>query len=471
MTPDDDKESEEQKKDDKESEEQNQKDAGKQQFATISAKKGKSKQKEVTNDAQPAQLNADMAADFARKIQIIQAASTSSSAAKDPIEAKHHKYQFWETQPVPQFNTKITENNYIDPPLDVSKVRKESYSLPEPFVWSDIDLNTNEQLDELYTLLTENYVEDDENMFRFDYGKNFLKWALMPHGWRHQWHCGVRAGTSAKLLAFIAAVPATIRIYDQTIRVVEINFLCVHKKLRSKRLAPVLIKEVTRRVNLLGVFQATFTAGIIIPKPVCTCRYWHRSLNPKKLIEANFSHLGKNMTLHRTIKLYKLPENTESHLTPLNKDFVQGAFKLLSEYLSKFDLAPVFTVEEFEHFFLPRDDVIYTYVVEDSGTVTDLISFYSLPSTIMHHTHHKSIKAAYSFYNVAGSVPLIRLMNDALILARNLGFDVFNALDLMDNKGILEDLKFGIGDGNLQYYLYNWKCPDIAPDRIGLVLQ
>jgi hypothetical protein len=36
---------------------------------------------------------------------------------------------------------------------------------------------------------------------------------------------------------------------------VEINFLCVHKKLRSKRLAPVLIKEVTRRVNLQGIFQ------------------------------------------------------------------------------------------------------------------------------------------------------------------------------------------------------------------------
>jgi hypothetical protein len=34
---------------------------------------------------------------------------------------------------------------------------------------------------------------------------------------------------------------------------VEINFLCVHKKLRSKRLAPVLIKEITRRVNLTNV--------------------------------------------------------------------------------------------------------------------------------------------------------------------------------------------------------------------------
>ncbi len=54
---------------------------------------------------------------------------------------------------------------------------------------------------------------------------------------------------------------------------VEINFLCVHKKLRSKRVAPVLIREITRRVNLTGIFQAVYTAGVVLPKPVSTCRY------------------------------------------------------------------------------------------------------------------------------------------------------------------------------------------------------
>ena len=54
---------------------------------------------------------------------------------------------------------------------------------------------------------------------------------------------------------------------------VEINFLCVHKKLRSKRVAPVLIKEITRRVHQQGVFQAVYTAGVVLPKPVASCRY------------------------------------------------------------------------------------------------------------------------------------------------------------------------------------------------------
>lgn len=37
----------------------------------------------------------------------------------------------------------------------------------------------------------------------------------------------------------------------------------------------------------------------------------------------------------------------------------------------------------------------------------------------------------------------------------------------MDNKEFLEVLKFGIGDGNLQYYLYNWKCPSIEPEKVS----
>lgn len=37
--------------------------------------------------------------------------------------------------------------------------------------WSDIDLLKDDQLDEFYYLLTNNYVEDDDNTYRFDYSR------------------------------------------------------------------------------------------------------------------------------------------------------------------------------------------------------------------------------------------------------------------------------------------------------------
>ena len=126
--------------------------------------------------------------------------------------------------------------------------------------------------EEVYQLLTNNYVEDDDAMFRFDYSRAFLKWALQPPGFRPEWLVGVRVAGGGKLVAFITGVPATIRVVARSMRMAEINFLCVHKKLRSKRLAPLLIKEVTRRVNLCDIWQASYTAGVVLPKPVAICR-------------------------------------------------------------------------------------------------------------------------------------------------------------------------------------------------------
>jgi glycylpeptide N-tetradecanoyltransferase len=86
----------------------------------------------------------------------------------------------------------------------------------------------------------------------------------------------------------------------------EINYLCVHKKLRSKRLAPVLIKEVTRRVNLQGMFQAVYTAGTQLPKPVSACQYFHRLINVRKLCDIRFTRLPPKMTMNLFERMHKL---------------------------------------------------------------------------------------------------------------------------------------------------------------------
>lgn len=214
--------------------------------------------------------------------------SLMRSVAKTPEEAMTKTFKFWSTQPVPKFDEKIEQNEAIESDKPNSELRQEPYMLPAGFKWEELHLDDPVVLSELYTLLNENYVEDDDAMFRFDYQPEFLRWALQPPGWRREWHVGVRVEKSGLLVGFISAIPGKVRIYEKTPNVVEINFLCVHKKLRSKRVAPVLIREITRRVNLTGCFQAVFTAGVVLPKPISTCRYWHRSLNPKKLIQVRF---------------------------------------------------------------------------------------------------------------------------------------------------------------------------------------
>lgn len=53
-------------------------------------------------------------------------------------------------------------------------------------------------------------------------------------------------------------------------------------------------------------------------------------------------------------------------------------------------------------------------------------------------------------------------MHDALILARNHNFHVFNALTLLDNPLFLKEEKFEPGDGKLHYYLFNWRTRPLS---------
>lgn len=402
-------------------------------------------------------------------------------------ERKAHK--FWDTQPMLHETTVANGGpsaaNASEAPLQhcpivpnksKDELRQDPYNMPKGFEWSDVDVSDPAQRTEVYDLLAQNYVEDDDCMFRFDYSPEFLVWALTPPGFDPAFHLGVRSSKSGRLMAFITGVPATVRAYDASRPMVEINFLCVHKKLRSKRLAPVLIKEITRRVNHTGVFQAVYTAGVVLPVPVATCQYFHRSLDPRKLVEIGFSRLHPRMTMARMQKLYKLPsETTTQNLRPMTPADVPAAHRCLTEHLKKFKLAVLFEEDEFGHWLLPRLGVVNSYVAnndpDDPSVVTDLCSFYHLPSTIIGNAKHDKLRAAYSFYNVAGSVSQVELMRDCLVLAkRDEKQDVFNALNLMENSEFLEELKFGPGDGKLHYYLYNWACPEMESKDVGIVL-
>jgi glycylpeptide N-tetradecanoyltransferase len=177
----------------------------------------------------------------------------------------------------------------------------------------------------------------------------------------------------------------------------------------------------------------------------------------------------------RYVKQYKLPAQTANQQMRLmtEKD-VPRVTEMLNDYLSKVKIHIIFTEDEVAHFLLPRKDVMYSYVVEkfEDGvnTVKDFYSFYSLPSSILKHQDYDTLKVAYSWYNVSTTDRLEQGMKDLLIIAKQEEFDVFNALDLMENAQVFQNLKFGIGDGRLQYYMYNYRVKGIEPKDVGIVL-
>ncbi|PWN27198.1 NMT-domain-containing protein [Jaminaea rosea] len=448
-------------------------------------------------------------------------------------QIKDHK--FWKTQPVMKQSdappTTAEEEGPIEPSAPPEKVRQEPLPLPSDFEWVTIDIDNSEELKEVYELLSENYVEDDDASLRFNYSADFLHWVLKHPGYDKSWHVGVRVSSTRKLVAFISGIPHELRVRSKSFQSAEINFLCVHKKLRSKRLTPVLIKEVTRRCHLKGIFQAIYTVGAVLPTPMSCARYYHRTINAEKLLEIGFAAVPQGMSKERWIARYSLPKETKlSGLREMEEKDVPAVGKLLRRYLRRFDVAPRFTDEEVKHVLLSGNgrlkggkQVVWTYVVEQEGRITDMASFYSLPSSVLDSKTHKTLEAAYLFYyatdaafteeqpassaseatedqagsSKSDSLPawqrshltslspseladernaphwqtqpptahttrLRALLTDILVLAAQQGFDVCNALTTLDNNSFLSDLHFGPGDGFLRWYLYNWRTRPIC---------
>ncbi|KAJ1677127.1 glycylpeptide N-tetradecanoyltransferase [Spiromyces aspiralis] len=218
------------------------------------------------------------------------------------------------------------------------------------------------------------------------------------------------------------------------------------------------------------------------------------------------------MTMHHAEMRLRLPQKPYLSIRDMRKGDEPQVRKLLNRFLkATSDLLPEFqNDDEVSHWFFPKDRVVWTYVVEDPtrpNKLTDFVSFYSLPSSVLKSkgsSDSSQIKAAYLFYYATNPEPeveltdkdvassegstkkkktlikerqialvkqrLVALVGDALIKARDAGFDVFNCINLLRNELFLEDLKFSKGDGLLYYYLYNWQTRGIDASRIGLVM-
>jgi hypothetical protein len=127
----------------------------------------------------------------------------------DKCIALFEKHEFWSTQPV-QTVYDLVEADDFNKPVEtktVAEVREEPLTLPPGFVWSEIDLQKDEEALELYKLLKNHYVEDSNGEFRFDYSIPFLKWALNPPGYFPEWIIGVRDTAKGNLYACITGIP------------------------------------------------------------------------------------------------------------------------------------------------------------------------------------------------------------------------------------------------------------------------
>lgn len=122
----------------------------------------------------------------------------------------------------------------------------------------------------------------------------------------------------------------------------------------------------------------------MIPTPISTCRYYHRTLNVPKLVDAKFTYVPRNMTIARMIRQFKVastPTLSRAGLREMEERDVAAVAELYRRYMERFDMIPLLEEDDVRHQFLSgrgngereastcrrRGQVVWAYVVEVSS--------------------------------------------------------------------------------------------------------
>ena len=157
-----------------------------------------------------------------------------------------------------------------------------------------------------------------------------------------------------KMIGFISAIPTKVFIKDREVEMAKVNFLCVKKEYRYKRLTPVLIKEITRRINLKNIWQGVYATYTYLPKPFSKAEYYYRSINLNK------------MPIGKALKNNELPDEPQiSGFRKMTEKDLDQIYELIEKNRNKYKIYEIFSKEQISHLLLPRNNIIYTYVLED----------------------------------------------------------------------------------------------------------
>lgn len=338
--------------------------------------------------------------------------------------------KYWATRTTKPLADENTRDMYI---MDrVASVAEEPSPLPDGLEWS------SPGFDEIHDFLGREF---NDSAVSVKFSKEFLEWVLKSPRTHAEYIVGV--SRSGKLVAMITGIPATCAIDGVgDTDVIDISFLCVDRTLRGGGLVPKLSAEITRRINLNGVYCGMFMAADVLFGRLATCKFFCRPLNVEKVVPG--------------AKGLGLPRRTKANLVQLDKQLVAKALKFVNATARTFPVAKIYSLQEFKYFFLPRDGMVETFVdLAPNCEVQGLVNWYINNSGDL---RVGQITQVYSKNHES-------LFLDTLIKMTATGVDVVTALGTAGNLRSILRLKFQETEKN-NFYLYGVKYPMIDPSRV-----
>lgn len=341
-------------------------------------------------------------------------------------------------------------------------ITEEPRFFPFEINWKNLKIDKVSQIHLIFSFLESNYIEDHTSTFRFNYIHEFINFVIKVPKWHPIFNIGMHFKRGRKLLGLITSVPKFIVLNDFMVNSSEINYLCLEKKIRSTRLVSILIEEITRKLNLIGVVHALFTTAVSFLESFLVIRYYHYPINFLKLHENNF--LKTKIRFFKTNKFYKKKIRFKE-----KKAKNTCAYEIYRKNLQKFRVYSCFLMNDFFHWFKTLDGVFYVLFLSfKNRRRLKFTAVYSLPNKTIRKKEKVYTYCSYLYFSFM-KIHLKILSKNIIEILESLGFDLFNILAIDCPKSRLKEIGFRKGTGLLFFHLFNWTAKKISAKENGLI--
>ena len=406
------------------------------------------------------------------------------------VNTKLFQPSLWDDFPMKR-NNRLT--NYViqsDFELDVP----EKIKLPKEMQF--VELKINDHSDRIAKFLNENYNDSPERVvYTDDYIESLYKcpkkhFKKLKNISIDYWLIGIESRSTGELYGFISARPMTYYIDGRFVNGMFIDRMCTHTSCRGKKMAVVLLKEMYRKLRTVeNDCAAIFHTGSDLPfqgisqKSILLEKSFVKSnnhLDDSKMEIQELSDRRDNETDPGIIKeinerileleLISIVPTTDIHQIRLaNKRDVDDLMRIYYSYTKNFRFYRIFNKKEFENTFLPRKDMVYTYVLTNSaGEIKDFV-------TINVFYNQCAQKIAYISYISFFNEELLHLfMKNILFILKEGDFDkvlCHQNLGVCDTlKDRLEFVESRVSEST-GWYAFNYNTKMMSHSECGMIID
>ena len=202
-----------------------------------------------------------------------------------------------------------------------------------------------------------------------------------------------------------------------------------------------------RRKRLNGYPQAYYTSGHTMPTPFCTSHYMNRFINSKKLVEIKYTNKPPNMKMKQFEDRYKLPDRNSINIIgtvrAMEKRDISTVLKLHNMQQKNYKVHYKMSQDDIIHYMFPKEDVVWTYVIEDSEkNVTDFFSMYRLSQSCTskeaNDLGHYMMHSGCLYYYGISKNSIQDIIKLCLWMSKeDMDCDAFSIMTVMDNDPVM----------------------------------